>query len=299
MSDDGIKGSISASNPVFAPNAMPTGTLPPPTHVGTKRGLLMLSKAQQGDVIDAKKKPIHRTSSWPPISGPAEFEPVFDEQGAAGTVAVPAANVAPQSALLQGHTLMSAPGLWSRSSSSVASSLFAERASAFPASSMEKTSPRNNRTADISLSRKLTESASSSARQPDKASDIAQRGPAPSCYCIESGKVSSVAVTDDGEFLFVAFVLGSVRVFHLAAGNADAEDRFGFEVFNFNSQLNKGDNLYVRLEVGSSRLGSGVTGHSRHLFAGVKVGTNRMMILDLNSLRSSCRTRGYISFAGA
>ena len=120
-----------------------------------------------------------------------------------------------------------------------------------------------------------------------------------------SGVVTSVVVTDMCDYLFVAFSSGAVRVFHITAGNADPEDRYGYVLcyVGSNNSFSSMGKLVVHMEIGSSVDSTSISNSSsssssKHIFVAAKIGATRMQVIDLDSLRETQRSRGFITTSG-
>jgi hypothetical protein len=70
-------------------------------------------------------------------------------------------------------------------------------------------------------------------------------------------------------------------------GNADPEDRFGYLIASI-----EGSNSSIHVELG----GNGRT--YSHLFACNRSGSNKMIVVDMKSLRELKKKRGFITMAG-
>lgn len=278
-------------------------------NLGSKRGLKMLVRAQAASATQAPTRPVHRTASWPPTA-PPEFGGEETGQQSAQSRRSPQSDLGqassssshlPASALRAGprQPLLRAPD----------SSDFDRLAGTSSRSSNQAPGCLSPIVSLLGTPLRPQVSVAASVRSEPALLPVSRDMGSPSACCysiLPSNIVTSAAITDQLDYLFVAFSTGAVRVYHIASGNTDREDRFGYVLYyqvsgKGGAHMGKCD---VHIEIGSSTVGglhqqaSGGTSSSKHLFTAAKIGSTRMNVVDLDSLRESQRSRGFITTAG-
>lgn len=119
------------------------------------------------------------------------------------------------------------------------------------------------------------------------------------CYELEE-RVTAIAMTSNGEYVIVGFTSGYVRVYDLSVNtNVDVEDRYGHVLAIMESSMR----LHLHIEIGVFNTivrhrNTTITRQSYHVFIGAKMGTTKMIVVDLTQVQELKRKRGFITMAG-
>ena len=126
------------------------------------------------------------------------------------------------------------------------------------------------------------------------------------CFAYAEGRVTSLKATPDGAYILAGFSSGAVKLFDLTLiGNADPEDRLGYVLGRLDATTGQGS-MQLHIEIGGANFREGEHRDSHkgagddcsHVFAGSKIGSTKMLVVDLRSLRDLKRRRGFITTSG-